>query len=89
MRKIVINTCFGGFGISQEAENLMISYGVDPKKGYSRDNEVLVRVVEELGKQANCWFSDLKIVQIPDKVKWQIEEYDGNEWVAEKHRTWR
>ena len=24
----------------------------------------------------------------PD-VEWYIEEYDGQEWVAEKHRTWR
>jgi hypothetical protein len=28
-------------------------------------------------------------VDIPDDVKWEIEEYDGNEWVAEVHRTWR
>jgi hypothetical protein len=27
-------------------------------------------------------------VDIPDDVKWQIEEYDGNEWIAESHRTW-
>jgi len=30
----------------------------------------------------------LKIVDIPDGVEWEIEEYDGMEWVAEKHRTW-
>jgi hypothetical protein len=34
-------------------------------------------------------FSELKIVNIPDDVEFQIEEYDGNEWVAEKHRVWR
>ena len=27
-------------------------------------------------------------VSIPDDVEWQIEEYDGMEWVAEAHRTW-
>ena len=32
--------------------------------------------------------STLKIIEIPDDVDWIIEEYDGNEWVAEKHRTW-
>jgi len=33
-------------------------------------------------------YSELKVVEIPDDVKWQLEEYDGLEWVAEKHRTW-
>jgi hypothetical protein len=54
-----------------------------------RSDEVLVRLVEELGEEANSWAADLKIVEIPDDVEWQIEEYDGSEWVAEKHRTWR
>jgi hypothetical protein len=29
------------------------------------------------------------VVEIPDGVEWEIAEYDGLEWVAEKHRTWR
>jgi hypothetical protein len=37
---------------------------------------------------ANGSFSRLKIVEIPDGVEWTIQEFDGNEWVAEKHRTW-
>ena len=32
--------------------------------------------------------SDLKVVEIPDDVEWEIEEYDGNEWVSEVHRCW-
>ncbi len=32
--------------------------------------------------------SDEAFEAIPDDVKWQIEEYDGLEWIAEKHRTW-
>lgn len=31
---------------------------------------------------------DLKIVEVPDGIKWQIEEYDGWEHVAEAHQTW-
>jgi len=31
----------------------------------------------------------LAIVEIPDDVEYTIEEYDGNEHVAEAHRTWR
>jgi hypothetical protein len=53
-----------------------------------RNDPVLVQVVEELGEDANGAHAELKIVEIPDDVEWQIDEYDGVEWVAEKHRTW-
>lgn len=54
-----------------------------------RDDPVLVQVVKELGSEANDRYSDLKIVSVPADVEWEIEEYDGDEWVAERHRTWR
>jgi len=54
-----------------------------------RDDPVLVETVKRLGDKSWGYCSELKIVEIPDGVKWQIEEYDGIEWVAEKHRTWR
>jgi hypothetical protein len=53
-----------------------------------RDDPVLVSVVRELGNKANGDFAELKIVEIPASVDWQIEEYDGREWVAEVHQTW-
>jgi hypothetical protein len=55
----------------------------------ARDDPYLVQVIEELGNEANSKHAKLKIVEIPAHVKWQIEEYDGNEWVAEAHQTWR
>lgn len=67
-----------------EAWRSQVFYASDLK----RDDPILVRVVEELGRLANGNFADLKVVQIPDDVKWVIEEYDGREWVAEKHRIW-
>jgi hypothetical protein len=54
----------------------------------SRDDPVLVSVVRELGDKANGDFASLKIVEIPASIDWQIDEYDGREWVAEAHRTW-
>lgn len=48
----------------------------------------LVAVVEELGAAANGRHAELAVVEIPDDVEYQIDEYDGIEWVAEKHRTW-
>jgi len=56
----------------------------------SRNDEALVQTVEELGSdKASGRFADLKIVNIPDGVEWEIDEYDGMEKVAEVHRTWR
>lgn len=54
-----------------------------------RDDPELVCVVEELGSAANGSCAELAVVEIPDGTEWQIEEYDGNEHVAESHRTWR
>lgn len=55
----------------------------------SRHGPLLVQVVEELGAAANGKFADLKVIEIPDGTDYSIEEYDGSEWVAEVHRTWR
>ena len=53
----------------------------------TRSNPQLIEVVEELGSRANGLCADLKIVEIPDDVDVVIEEYDGDEWVSEVHRT--
>ena len=56
---------------------------------YTPRNDLdLIAVIEEFGDKANGWAAVLKIVEIPDGVEWQIEEYDGREHIAEKHRTW-
>ena len=53
-----------------------------------RDDEHLIAVVELMGHKANGEYAELKIVDVPDEVNWYIEEYDGREWVAERHQTW-
>lgn len=55
----------------------------------NRADPLLVACVEALGKKANGGCADLAVVEIPDGVEWEIDEYDGNEHVAEVHRTWR
>jgi hypothetical protein len=72
-----------GVGRYKDSNNLCWSY-YDIK----RNDPALVQTVEELGSKANGWAAELKVVDIPDDVEWLIEEYDGLEWVAEKHRTW-
>jgi len=93
MTKVVINACHGGFGLSAAAESKYKELaGVSDPNFYSgripRDDEHLIAVVELMGTEANNRYSDLKIVDVPDDVNWYVEEYDGKEWVAERHRTW-
>lgn len=91
MLEIIINKCYGGFGLSEEALKLYNDKsGLKLKYDGSipRDDLNLVQVVKELGQKANGLCADLKIVVIPDGISWCIEEYDGLEWVAEQHETW-
>lgn len=57
-------------------------------KDLPRDDPDLVAVVELLGPAANGEFAQLDVAEIPADVEWYIHEYDGSEYVAEKHRTW-
>lgn len=142
MTKVVINKCYGGFGLSHEGvmrylelkgqdvwpepntrfSSLGPTYWLvppgdhraksDPENWHGmtmeqreahnnlwreqvfydydleRFDPALVQVVEELGDKANGRHAELKVVEIPNDVKWTIKEYDGVEWIAEVHRTW-
>jgi hypothetical protein len=138
MREIVINNCFGGFGLSyagvmkyaELAGIQVFGYADDWTDGYSmnapvvrasssspsviywltndlgdvitrddlnnrgewfhdrdipRDDPNLIKVVRMLKKKANGTCASLVIKKIPNDVNWQIEEYDGNEHIAEQH----
>jgi len=100
--KVVINACYGGFSLSRYASEIFnnkkgLKRGdeeyVDPKYGQiwaiDRHDPDLIAVIEELGNDANGEYAELKIVEIPDNTLYEIEEYDGTEWIAEIHRTWR
>ena len=93
--KVVINDCHGGFSLSDagiaryaELADLKLT-GHFYSRDIPREDAALVQVVEEMGKLANGQCARLKTVEIPDDVNWYIEDYDGLEWVAERHRTWR
>lgn len=121
--KVVINSDWGGFSLSDEAiarYHEIKGIPVYPEKDNSyasmeittfwyipleereenddryfteydldRSDPALVQVVEELGERADGGYASMKVVEIPDDVEWYIQEYDGFEWIAEKHRTWR
>ena len=134
--KIVINTYYGGFGLSEKAmkeyfqlkgwpfyveeKSLFNTYWKVPlservqeidwnnatmeeriaynekyseqtcyEQDIERTDPDLIRAIEIVGtEESSGKYASLKIVEIPDDVEWQIEEYDGSEWVAEKHRIW-
>jgi hypothetical protein len=136
MTEIVINKCFGGFGLSHKATmryaelkgiilypyideiskevykeravvdnpHILIHYSKVPlpendvkeilnenyfsDRNISRDDPALIQVIRELGDESSGHCAELKIVEIPDDVDWVIDEYDGNESVEEKHRSW-
>ncbi len=90
--KIVINTRYGGFGLSERAKELCLERGYDASYEFEvvRNNPVLIAVVEELGAaKASGSYSALKVVEIPDDVEWMIDSVNGDESVVEKHRTWQ
>ena len=94
--KVVINSCYGGFSLSKKGSErlneLEKNAQVDPKYGFvyntERHNPNLIKVVEELGKEANGSCANLQIIEIPDGVDYTVKDYDGFEWIAERHRTW-
>ena len=93
MTKIVINTCYGGFGLSESSlEDYKKRKNITDENFYHwdipRDCPYLVAMVEEGGTDVDGIYSELKVVNVPDDVNWFIHEYDGMEHVAERHRTW-
>jgi hypothetical protein len=95
MQRIVINTCFGGFSLSDVALDLYKAYaGIDRDESWhdwalERDDPILLQVIDQLGvRECSGHLADLKVVEVPDGVVWEIDEYDGREHVAECHRIW-
>ena len=53
-----------------------------------RTDEDLISVIEELGNEASGEYGSVKVIEIPDDVDWEIDDYDGIEAIHEKHRVW-
>jgi hypothetical protein len=98
--KVVVNCCYGGFNLSDDAVKLFeeLTAGV-PRDQYwccvtdvRRDDPCLLEVIDRIGLAATSGrFAKLGIAEVPDHIPrdgWIILDYDGKEWVAEKHQTW-
>ena len=83
MKKVVLNSCYGGFGLSKEAYEFL---GI-PWDGYGfhyreneRDDPDLVKCVETLGEKANGHCAELEVYEYDDyNYTYSISEYDGLE----------
>ena len=78
--KIVINTCYGGFSLSDMAIKAL---GLETPFYYSdisRTDERLIALVEQNYETVSGFYSHLEVVEIPDEATdWMIDEYDGAE----------
>lgn len=64
-----------------------LNEGDDPIK--FRSNKELINIFNKLGKEKFSGpFADIQLIDIPDNIEVKLSEYDGVEWIAEKHRTW-
>lgn len=97
--KVVKNACYGGYGLSDKAINRLSEITGKSREqcvndydfGFEKETRIaseLIQVIEELGEDASGTCAKLVIVEIPDDVIWEIEEYDGWETIEEVHRSW-
>lgn len=68
---------------NERHSNISLYHGDIP-----RTDPALIQTVEELGDEANGWAAKLRVVEIPDGVEWELDEYDGVESIHEKHQSW-
>lgn len=100
--KIAVNKCFGGFSVSKEVydklglewdgygflSNNDLGIASDDYLAYRSDSK-LIAAIESVGiNNASGPSAKVRIVDIPDDIEWEIDEYDGIETVHEKHRSW-
>ena len=98
--KIVINKCFGGFGLCKEVMDFLdiedIIFCTNSSFDITSDNSEawradarLIAAIEAVGvEKAGSYYAELKIVEIPEGVDWRIDQYDGMEHIYEVHRCW-
>lgn len=76
------STCYDGVAVKDLKIYKFIEDSVE------RNDPYLVKMVEEL-EMTKDEDNELKVIEIPDDVKWIIGSADGSgEWVEERHRIW-
>ena len=83
--KVAINTCYGGFRLSEKAKKRYKEIsGKEVPWDYwdaiPRHDPALIQTIEELGEDANRYDNSIVIEEIPGN-RYRIEEYDGMETI--------
>ena len=87
--KVVLNKCYGLFGLSKEAIAMGATLGQDWADAEpSRVCPALVKVVEDLGPRASDEYSSLEVIEIPDETPYEITDYDGLESIGPRTYSW-
>ena len=77
--KLIINGCYGGFGVNEEIEKKLGLTKMDEEE--IRYNSELIALIES-GVDASDELAALKVVELPDDcTDYYIDEYDGLESV--------
>lgn len=65
-------------------------FGIESDNVYQyRAEKRLIETIEILGEEkASGVLSNIVIVNIPENVDWEIDDYDGMENIEEVHRRW-
>ena len=83
MKVVVINA----YGLPFVPDYICKDFGIakdDLSFLKDRTNPALIESVEKHKSFEN----PLAVVEIPDGIEWAIQDYDGWEYVSEKHREW-
>ena len=73
--KFVLNKCYGGFDLSEEAQKILGKEDYEIK----RDDPDLLALIEEKGIQfVQGKYAKLKVVEVPESATdFTLDEYDG------------
>jgi hypothetical protein len=83
--KVVINECWGGFGLSDIAKDIFKARtGREFDYMTPRDDSDLVWIVENMKSAANGEHAELHVIDVPYEY-WHIDEYDGQECIYASH----
>jgi hypothetical protein len=95
--KVLVNTCFGGFGLTQAVYEKLGMQDIDNEAfGIVSDNRyayraapALIDAVIAVGLEASAsHYAKLAIREIPDDIEWEIDDCDGAETILEVGRSW-
>lgn len=86
--KVLINKCYGGYGLSEEFVNHLITNNLVPQDSNSytinRNNQKIIEEAIKFGlENVNGFCAKLEIVELPDGCNYNIGEYDGQEWIEQ------